>query len=615
MNSHTLSESAQTVLAGAREEAARLGHDAVGAEHILLSLLERGALAPDAFRAAGRDPSVAAERLRASSGAGRARASPGPKLVADVPPVLTEGTIGAGDGELGFTSYARRIMEVATREAKARGGAIGELHLLLAVLQQPRGPIAKLFADGGPGAPEVRAAVERALGGAPSAAPANGDADVGTSTGAPLRNERRARSPRPTRAPPTGRTAEPGSGPEPAGEPGREQRARGEAARGRRGAGPRSRERDAQREEPRPAPSLGKLAPKPKRPFRISWRGVLLVAVPVSVALNATHASPTLVFTLACLGVLPLAGYMGEATEHLAQRTGPNVGGLLNATFGNAAELIIAIAALRAGLVDLVKASITGSILGNLLLILGLAIVAGGVSRPELRFNRTTAGNAAGMLALAVVGLVFPALFHAVHPEPMASGRELRLSEFVAGILIITYLLSLLFTLRTHRPLFGAAHPVEEPTWSASRAVIVLAAATVATAVESEILVHATTAVTDSLGLSQFFLGLVVIPFIGNAAEHAAAVVVARKGQMDLALQIALGSSTQIALLVAPLLVFAGLVLNQPMNFAFHTFEVLALAMATVVNAILTLDGETHWFEGVQLLAVYAMMAAAAFFI
>ncbi len=615
MNSHTLSESAQTVLAGAREEAARVGHDAVGAEHILLSLLERGALAPDAFRAVGRNPSADAERLRSSGGPGRARRSPGPKLVADEAPVETGETIGAGDGELGFTSYARRIIEVATREAKARGGAIAELHLLLAVLQQPRGPIGKLFADGAPSAAEVRAAVERALGGVPSAGPVSGDTGNGTSTGAPVRNEHRAKPPRPARAPHAGRAAAPGPEPEITGEPRREQRGRSEAGRGRRGAGTRSHERDGEREEPRPEPSLGKLAPKPKRPFRISWRGVLLVAVPISVALNATHASPTLVFALACLGVLPLAAYMGEATEHLALRTGPNVGGLLNATFGNAAELIIAIAALRAGLVDLVKASITGSILGNLLLILGLAIVAGGASRPELRFNRTTAGNAAGMLALAVVGLVFPALFHTVHPEAAASGRELRLSELVAGILIITYLLSLLFTLRTHRPLFGAAHPVEEPTWSASRAVIVLAAATVATAVESEILVHATTAVTESLGLSQFFLGLVVIPLIGNAAEHAAAVVVARKGQMDLALQIALGSSTQIALLVAPLLIFAGLVLGQPMNFAFHTFEVLALAMATVVIAILTLDGETHWFEGVQLLAVYAMMAVAAFFI
>jgi Ca2+:H+ antiporter len=306
---------------------------------------------------------------------------------------------------------------------------------------------------------------------------------------------------------------------------------------------------------------------------------------------------------------------MGEATEHLAHRTGPSIGGLLNATFGNAAELIIAIAALRAGLVELVKASITGSILGNLLLILGLAIIAGGVGRSELRFNRTAAGNAAGMLALAVVGLVFPALFHAVHPEVAAGARELRLSELVAGILIVTYLLSLLFTLRTHRPLFGGAHPTDEPVWSVRRAVAVLALATIGTAVESEILVHATTAATAALGLSEVFLGLVIIPLIGNAAEHATAVVVARKGQMDLALQIALGSSTQIALLVAPLLVFVGLILGQPMNFAFRTFEVLALAMATAVNAILTLDGETHWFEGVQLLAVYAMMAAAAFFI
>jgi Ca2+:H+ antiporter len=343
---------------------------------------------------------------------------------------------------------------------------------------------------------------------------------------------------------------------------------------------------------------------------------MLLVAVPVSVALSLTHQSPTLVFIASCVGVLPLAGYMGEATEHIAGRTGPTIGGLLNATFGNAAELIIALVALNAGLVDLVKASITGSILGNLLLIAGLSIVAGGVRECELKLNRAATGMSAGMLALAVVGLVFPALFHSAQPGSSARLSELRLSEWVAGILIVTYLLSLLFSLKTHRALFGAkAHAAEGRPWSMVRATTVLALATVGVAIESELLVHAAEAVTSSLGLSQVFLGLIIIPIIGNAAEHAAAVMVARKGQMDLALQIALGSSTQIALLVAPILVFAGLVLGRPMDLVFTTFEVIALGLATVVTSILTLDGETHWFEGVQLLAMYAMVAAAAFFI
>ena len=348
----------------------------------------------------------------------------------------------------------------------------------------------------------------------------------------------------------------------------------------------------------------------------VPWRALLLLAIPASVAFAWLHQSPVLVFVSACIAVLPLAGYMGEATEHLAHKTGPTIGGLLNATFGNAAELIIALAALRAGLVDLVKASITGSILGNLLLILGLSLLAAGLGRSELKFNRTTAGMSAAMLALAVVGLVFPALFHAAHPERSARLDELHMSEWVAAILIATYACSLLFTLRTHRRLFGGApHPLAGPVWSTGKAVLVLSLATVGVAVESEILVHATEAVTASVGLGQVFLGLVIVPLIGNAAEHASAVMVARKGQMDLALQIALGSSTQIALLVGPLLVFAGLLVGPGMDLVFRPFEVMALGLSTVVVAILMLDGESHWFEGVQLLAVYAMIGVAAFFI
>ncbi len=307
---------------------------------------------------------------------------------------------------------------------------------------------------------------------------------------------------------------------------------------------------------------------------------------------------------------------MGEATEHLAHRTGPTIGGLLNATFGNAAELIIAVVALKAGLVDLVKASITGSILGNLLLIMGLAIIAGGTKQQELRFNKTTAGMSAGMLCLAVVALVFPALYHAVHPESSARVSELRMSEAVAAILLFTYACSLIFTLRTHKRLFGAAaHPMDGPVWGVGKAVLVLAAATVGVAIESELLVHAATEATEAVGLSPVFLGLIVIPIIGNAAEHAAAVMLSRKGQIDLGLQIALGSSTQIALLVAPLLVFVGVFLGAGMNLVFRPFEVMALGLATIVTAVITLDGESHWFEGVQLLAVYAMVAVGAYFL
>ena len=347
------------------------------------------------------------------------------------------------------------------------------------------------------------------------------------------------------------------------------------------------------------------------------WRLLLLLAVPGSLVLErVVHAPALAVFIVACLGVLPLAGYMGEATEHLAQRTGPTIGGLLNATFGNAAELIISVVALQAGLVSLVKASITGSILGNLLLIMGLSLVVGGRSRCDLRFSRTGAGMSAGMLALAVVALVLPALFHALHPEKAARLSELRMSEAVALILLVTYGFSLLFTLKTHRRLFGTdAQSSDGAAWGTGKAVSVLAAATVGVAIESELLVHAATQATATLGLSQTFLGLIVIPIIGNAAEHATAVVVARKGKIDLALQIALGSSTQVALLVAPLLVFIGLLLGSGMDLVFTPFEVMTLSLATIVTAIITLDGESHWFEGVQLLAVYGMVAVGAFFL
>ncbi len=346
----------------------------------------------------------------------------------------------------------------------------------------------------------------------------------------------------------------------------------------------------------------------------LGWRTWGLVLVPASILAAVTHQSPVLVFTLAAVSLIPLAGFMGEATEHLAARSGPAIGGLLNATFGNAAELIIGIVALKAGLIELVKASIVGSILGNLLLILGLSLLAGGRHAPIVKFSRTAAGMSSTMLALAVMGLTLPAIFHSVHPD--SPRAELWLSEGVAVILAVTYLLSLLFSLKTHRRLVAAEpHPVSGPVWPTAIALAILAAATAGVALESEILVHVVGPMTASLGLSQTFLGLIIIPLVGNAAEHATAVVVARKGKMDLALHIALGSSTQIALLVAPLLVAAGLILGQRLDLVFTPFQVIVTGLATAVVALITHDGESHWFEGVQLLAVYAMVAVAIFFI
>ncbi len=520
-----MSESAEQALAQAQDEARRLGHDSIGAEHILLALLRPGGTGEPILRRLGLEPDQVRARLEAGGRRGRPRRS--------------------GE-ELTHTSHARRLIEAASRDAREEGVALSAEHLFLAAVREPRGVMARILADGDISPSEVRGDVN-------SPAPAAG---------------------RPSRRPPSDRPSA------------------------------------------EPSPTAG-LPPHLRKSATPRWRLVMLGAVPVSIVLGyVLHAPAVWIFLTACLGVLPLAGYMGEATEHLAHRTGPTVGGLLNATFGNAAELIIALVALRAGLVDLVKASITGSILGNLLLIMGLALIAGGLNRSELRFNRTSAGMSSGMLTLAVVALAFPALYHAVHPEAAARASELYMSEAVALILILTYGCSLLFTLRTHRRLLGGeAHPLEGPVWSPRKALLILAAATVGVAIESELLVHAATETTEALGHTPIFLGLIVIPIIGNAAEHAAAVVLSRKGQIDLGLQIALGSSTQIALLVAPVLVFAGVLMGQDMNLVFRPFEVLALGMATVVTAIITLDGESHWFEGVQLLAVYLMVAVGAFFL
>jgi Ca2+:H+ antiporter len=540
-----LSESAEHALAQAREEARRLGHDAIGAEHVLLALLQPGGAGEPMLRRLGLEPEQVRARLEAGGRRGRPRRS--------------------GD-ELAHTSHARRLIEAASRDARDAGVALSAEHLFLAALREPRGPMARILADAGIPPSDVRRE-------APGQAP-----EAGRS------------SPRPS---PRG---------SPPGRPSSER--------------PSSKRPSAEPPSAEPPPTAG-LPPHLRKSGTPRWRLVLLVAVPVSIVLGyVLHAPAVWIFITACLGVLPLAGYMGEATEHLAHRTGPTVGGLLNATFGNAAELIIALVALRAGLVDLVKASITGSILGNLLLIMGLALIAGGLNRSELRFNRTSAGMSSGMLTLAVVALAFPALYHAVHPEAAARASELYMSEAVSLILILTYGCSLLFTLRTHRRLLGGeAHPLDGPVWSSRKALLILAAATVGVAIESELLVHAATETTEALGLTPIFLGLIVIPIIGNAAEHAAAVVLSRKGQIDLGLQIALGSSTQIALLVAPVLVFAGVLMGEDMNLVFRPFEVLAVGMATVVTAIITLDGESHWFEGVQLLAVYLMVAVGAFFL
>lgn len=348
----------------------------------------------------------------------------------------------------------------------------------------------------------------------------------------------------------------------------------------------------------------------------------LLVFVPLVAAgeMLAPRAH-TAIFIGACLAILPLAGWMGRATEHVAEHTGEGIGGLLNATFGNAAELIIALMALRAGLHDVVKASLTGSIIGNILLVLGASALAGGIGRDRQTFNAVAARSQATMLWLAAIALVLPAAYHHLS-GPAGVAREIDLSTEIAAVLLVIYGLSLVFSLRTHRALFtGAGGDVEtiEPDRRIrplGRAVLVLLVATGLIAWMSEILVGSVEQAARDLGMTDLFLGVIVVAIIGNAAEHGTAVVAARKDRMDLSLGIAIGSSVQIALFVAPFLVLVSHVLGpRPMDLVFSPAEVLAVVLAVAITGQIAGDGESHWLEGAQLLAVYVIFAIVFYFL
>ena len=352
--------------------------------------------------------------------------------------------------------------------------------------------------------------------------------------------------------------------------------------------------------------------------YNIKPLNLLLIFVPVSIVLELQHANPVLIFISACLSIIPLAGLMGEATEGLAERSGPGIGGLLNATFGNAAELIIAIVALQRGLYDVVKASITGSIIGNILLVLGLSIVSGGIRYEAQKFNRVAAGLGATLMALSAVALVVPDVYHLL-AGAKAKIHEHALSLMIAGILFITYLLSLVFSLRTHKHLY-AGDSVQEPDGhkphhgSLRKSLVTLLAATAGVALMSEFLVGAVEHTAQAFGMSDVFVGVIVVAIIGNAAEHSTAILVARKNQMDLALNIAIGSSIQIALFVAPVLVFLSYAFGNPMDLLFTNLEVIAVGISVWSLSLVAQDGESHWMEGVLLLAVYLILAVAFYF-
>src|SRR5215218_3496810 len=373
------------------------------------------------------------------------------------------------------------------------------------------------------------------------------------------------------------------------------------------------------------------------REFLFSVEGapyILVPFIPIAVVLELIHADPVIVFFASALGVIPTAALMGRATEELAERSGPGIGGLLNVTFGNAPELIIALFALEAGLHEVVKASIVGSIMGNSLLVLGAAAFAGGMRRERQRFDATAATTQSAMLLLACVALVMPAVFELVEGVGLPGPDEERvdydstvenLSYAVAAVLIGTYIAGLFFSLRTHRDLFNPVagseddpDPIEhgdaEP-WSVKKSVVMLAIAGVAVGLMSEILVGSITEASESVGLSEFFIGVIVVAIVGNAAEHWVAVLVAWKDKMDLAVNIAIGSAAQIALFVGPVLVLCSLFIGpHPMALVFNGFELAGVLLAILVASHVTHDGETTWFEGLQLLAVYAVVGIAFFY-
>jgi Ca2+:H+ antiporter len=355
------------------------------------------------------------------------------------------------------------------------------------------------------------------------------------------------------------------------------------------------------------------------------WPYLLVPFIPIAIALELAHAGAAVIFTASALGVVPTAAMMGRATEELAARAGPGIGGLLNVTFGNAPEIIIALFALHEGLQEVVKASIVGSILGNTLLVLGAAMFVGGLGRERQFFDRTAATAQSAMLLLAVTAMAMPAIFEMVEgrglPDPGAEivnyGSKVEGFSFaVAIVLLLTYGAALLFSLRTHRDLFNppSAEEVHEEPWSVRRSVLSLAGAGVAVGVMSEILVGSISETAESVGLSEFFIGVIVIAIVGNAAEHWVAVLVAHKDKMDLAVNIAIGSAAQIALFAAPLLVLVSWVLGPfPMPLVFNGFELGAIFLAVLISLHVTNEGESTWFEGFQLLAVYVVLAIAFF--
>jgi Ca2+:H+ antiporter len=338
---------------------------------------------------------------------------------------------------------------------------------------------------------------------------------------------------------------------------------------------------------------------------------ILLAAFPIAVVANYADWNPIIVFIFSALGLVPFAGLIGKGTEELAAHTGPKVGGLLNATLGNSAELIITLVAIQKKLLELVKASITGAILGNLLFVMGFSMFLGGLKHGVQKFDRRQSSNNSALLALAVVALVIPSLFSSF----IGGEKDVKvevLSLGVAGLMMLLYVLGIIYMLKENNSPVTYQNP-QEATWSTKKSIIVLALATGGVIWLSEILVGKVEIVTTSLGISEFFLGIILIPIVGNISEHLVAVQVALKNKMDLSVEVAVSSSLQIALLVMPILVFVSLLMGNPLHIIFNRFELLALGGGVAITALVSLDGESNWLEGAALMCVYLILGLAFF--
>jgi Ca2+:H+ antiporter len=363
---------------------------------------------------------------------------------------------------------------------------------------------------------------------------------------------------------------------------------------------------------------------------------LLIIFTPIAVALEFVHADHIIIFVIAAIALIPLAKLIGDSTEHLSIHYGASLGSLLNVTFGNAAEIIIAIVAINAGLIDLVKASISGAILGNILLIFGLSILAGGFKYKEQFFNRENTGLQASMLFLAIIGLAVPTvLVNTVNPED-GGGVNVEnqvsiqiLSDTLAFLLLAVYIAGIIFTFFTHKQVFTQPHSREHQQeeeeegskekhithWSKKKSFFLLGLSMVGVIVISEILIGSVEATTEEFGFGELFVGAIIVGIVGNAAEHSSAIILARKGKIDLSIGIAAGSGTQIALFVVPILVIAGIIMNKPFTLVFTLFELATIFLAAIILNLISHDGKSNWFEGVMLTVVYIIIAIGFFFI